>query len=305
MIYFSRPIFLFYLLFIPFLVLVHIISLKLRKKKALRFANFDAIANIRGIDLLSRNLGILLVSMVIVLLVTFSLAGMQVERTIPATSYSFAIAVDASKSMEATDFTPNRLEAAKSTALSFVDISPPSTKFAVVSFSGNSFIEQSISLDKSVLREAISGIQLSSVGGTDLNEAVITSSNLLKGENGKAVVLISDGRINVGTIDDAIKYANDNQVIVYTIGIGTVEGGNTTYGMSKMDEDALKGLSFNTGGKYLSANNTEQLQSSFNTILDLKIQKVLVDVSNYLLITAIILIALLFILINTKYAIFP
>ena len=52
MIYFAKPIFLFYLLFIPFLILAHIISLRLRRKKALRFANFDAIDKIRGIDLL-------------------------------------------------------------------------------------------------------------------------------------------------------------------------------------------------------------------------------------------------------------
>ena len=127
----------------------------------------------------------------------------------------------------------------------------------------------------------------------------------MKGEEAKATILLSDGRINVGTIDEAIKYANDNEVIVHTVGIGTIEGGETTYGLSKIDEDALTALAFNTGGEYFKAESEQQLQGAFNTVLNLKTKKVLVDISSYLLIAAIILVALVFVLINTKFAMFP
>lgn len=305
MIYFAKPIFLFFLLFAPLLVLVHFVSLRLRKKKALRFANFDAIANIKGIDLLSKNVSSLIVSCVIVILLSCSLAGMQISRTIPASSHSFSVAIDSSRSMEATDFQPNRLEAAKSTALSFVDASPEATKFAVISFSGNSFIEQPLTEDKYLAKTAIKSVQLSSVGGTDLEEAIITSANLLRGEDSKAIILISDGNINVGTIDNAIKYANENQLIVNAIGIGTEDGGKTSYGLSKIDEDALRSLAFNTKGEFYKADNIEQLQNSFSTLLELKIKNVRIDVSDYLLIAAIILFAAYFVLINNRLATFP
>lgn len=305
MIYFAKPIFLFYLLFIPILIIAHLISLRMRRRKALRFANFDAIAKIRGIDLLSKNLAVLLVSILIVALLSLSLAGMQIARTIPATDYSFVIAIDSSRSMEANDFQPNRLEAAKETAVKFVDISPPSTKFSVISFSGNAFIEETITYDKLLIKEALKNIQLSSIGGTDLNEAVITSANLLKAEDAKAIVLIGDGQINVGSLEEAIEYANENAVVIYTIGIGSSEGGETSYGLSKIDEDSLSSLAFNTGGDYFNAQNSEEIQSAMNSILDLKVRRVLIDVSDYLLIVAIILIALSFILTNTKFAEFP
>ncbi len=305
MIYFTKPVFLFFLLFVPILVVAHFVSLRLRKKRALRFANFEAIANIKGIDLLSRNIMSLIISSLIVVLLSCSLAGIQVSKISSASSFSFAIAIDASRSMEATDFSPSRLEAAKSTAISFVNIAPQSTRFAVVSFSGNSFIEQTATSDRYLVREAIKNIQLSTVGGTDLEEAVVTSSNLLKAEDGKAVILISDGNINIGTIETAIDYAKENQVIVNSIGIGSENGGDTTYGLSKIDEDSLKSLAFNTGGEYYKADSLERLQISFNTLLNLKEKQVFIDYSNYLLIAALILIILQFVLINTKFALFP
>ena len=109
-------------------------------------------------------------------------------------------------------------------AKDFVDAIPYEINIGVVSFSGSSYIEQDVSLDKSDIKNAIGNIELSGFGGTDLYEAVITSTNLLENEENKAIVLLSDGQINVGTIGDAIDYANENDVIIHTIAMGTKEG---------------------------------------------------------------------------------
>lgn len=305
MIDFTKPLYLLALLVIPLLLLIHFLTLKWKRAYALKFANFDAIARVKGVDLVSKNIFILLLTVVIILLLSFSLAGMQIERTLQASSFSFALALDSSRSMEANDFSPTRFDAAKETAQDFIDITPTGTKIAVVSFSGNSFIEEEISTDKTLIKQAIREIPLNTLGGTDLNEAVITATNLLQGESAKSIILISDGRINVGTIDDAINYANNNEVIVHTIGIGTEEGGETTYGFSTLDEDSLRGLAFNTGGEFFRATNREELSESLTNILQLENAKVKVDISSYLLMASIVLIVIKFLLVNTRYKTLP
>ncbi|MBU1103027.1 MAG: VWA domain-containing protein [Nanoarchaeota archaeon] len=302
---FIRPGYLFLLVLIPIVIFLHFLMLKRKRSHALRFANFEAIAKVKGVDLLSKNIFILILSVLIFLLLVLSLSGVKMQRTLYSSSFSFIIAVDSSTSMEAADFSPNRLEAAKETALDFVDSFPAGTRAGVISFSGNAFIEQSVTDDKDFIKRAIEEIPLSSIGGTDLSEAVITSTNLLEGEEAKAVILLSDGKINVGTIETAINYANNHDVIVHAIGIGTLEGGVTSYGLSKIDEDSLKSLAYNTEGKYFQAGTKELLRDSFNQIIELKFKKVSSDITSYLLLAAITLFLIEYILISTRFRILP
>lgn len=305
MILFTSYIYLYFLLLIPAVILIHFLTLKWKRSRALQFANFEAIAKVKGVDLLSKNILILVLTSLIIAVLVLSLAGMQIQMSLDATDFSFGITIDTSKSMEATDFPPTRFEAAKETAIDFIDLVPTATRVSVISFSGNAFIEQTLTTDKTVLKQAIAEIPLSTIGGTDLLEAIITSSNILEGEESKAIILISDGQINVGTIDDVISYATDNSVVVHTIGIGTEEGGATSFGFSKLDEESLQALSFNTGGEFFRANNKEELRESLSSILELKTKKVFVDISSLLLIIGLVLFVLEFVLINTRFKIFP
>ncbi len=302
---FTHPNYLFFLVAIPAVILIHFASLKYKKGHALRFANFDAISRIKGIDLYSKNVLILFLTIAILVLIIFSLSGMTIHRTLYSSSFSFVIAIDSSKSMEANDMVPNRMEAAKKTAINFVESSPAGSRIGIISFSGNSFIEQEVTEDKSALKRSINNIEISSIGGTDLYDAIVTSTNLLKPERAKAVILLSDGQINVGNLDDALEYADKNDVVIHSIAIGTKEGGMTSYGLSKVDEDSLKASAYNTGGKFFRAVNEKELSESFNSILTLKIRKVSFNLSPYLMIASIVIIIIDFILINTRYRTFP
>jgi len=303
---FIKPEYLFLLALIPLIIFIHFLTLRRRRSHALKFANFDAIARIKGVDILSKNISVLILTILITASLVLSLAGLNIHRTTFTSSFSFALAIDSSRSMEADDFSPNRIEAAKETALSFVESLAQGTKVAVISFSGNSYIEQSLTDDKSLLEKAISNIPISTIGGTDLSEAVITSSNLLRGEVARTIIIMSDGRINIGTVENAIAYANENDVIVHSIGIGTEEGGITSFGsLSTIDEDALKAIAHNTGGQYFRAQNKASLSQSLSSIVGLKLGKTRQDVSFYLILTALFLFILEYILVNTRYKILP
>ncbi len=302
---FSKPVYLSLFAVIPILIFLHFIMLKRKRRDAIKFANFEALSRVQGIDLLSKNIVILILTILIISAIILAAAGSSAKITMETSSTSFVLAVDASRSMEATDFTPNRLEIAKETATDFVNTLPFGTKIGLLSFSGNAFIESDMTNDRLLLKEKLRAIPLSSIGGTDIYEAVLTGSNMLKSEQTRSIIILSDGQINVGTIDDAIFYAQDNLVVVHTIGIGTEQGGETFYGLSKLDEDALKALAHNTGGSYFQASNKAEISEAFKQISEIKRQPVLIDLTSYLILFAGALACIQYILFNTKFRIIP
>lgn len=302
---FSNSRYLVLLFLVPLLIFLHFASIKFKRKHALRFANFDSIARIKGIDVYSKNIIVLVISCLILFFSVFSLSGASIRYQGALTDFSFVLAIDSSKSMEAIDFEPTRIDVAKNTAKDFVDSVPIGTKIGIISFSGNSVIEQRMTIDKLTAKDAIDNIKISVVGGTDIYNAVATASNLLSDEKHKAVILLSDGQTNVGTIGDAISYANKNNVLVNTIAMGTVEGSSTSYGLSKLDEESLMAIAYNTNGQYFIVQDSEKLKESFKSVLELKQGNISLDLSVYLLIAAILLFVLNYILVNTRFGVFP
>ena len=56
---FERPEYLFFLLAIPIMIFFHIVSLKIIRKRSIKFANFEAITRIKGVEIFSKNLTVL------------------------------------------------------------------------------------------------------------------------------------------------------------------------------------------------------------------------------------------------------
>lgn len=297
---FSHPQYLFLLFIIPLFFMIHFFSLSNKKRVALKFANFDAIAKIKGVDFFSKNIVILCLNLLIISSMVLAVSGLNIQVSKESSSFSFVVAIDASESMGADDFYPNRITVAKQTAIDFID-EAPEIRVGIVSFSGNTYIDQDMSEDKVEIKNAIDNIKIDGWGGTDLYEAVITSANLLKNEEYKSIILLSDGQINIGKLEDIIDYAQKKDVIIHAIAIGTKEGGRTTYAISKLDEDSLKSISYNTGGGYFLAEDKEALSQSFLDILKLTKKKVSIKFSDYLVLFAIILFIIEFFLANTKY----
>ncbi|MFA5856952.1 MAG: VWA domain-containing protein [Candidatus Pacearchaeota archaeon] len=266
---FANPKYLYLLFVIPIMLFFHFYSLKHLKGKSLQFANFEAIARVKGIDLYSKNIFILIVDILIISLLIFSISGLTVHKIMVSSEFSYVIAFDNSESMGATDINPTRLEASKLVANEFLDTLPEYSKVGIITFSGNSYIKEELTDNRGVIKGAISGIDLSGVGGTDLYEAISTSYSILKDEENKAVIILSDGQINTGKVEDILQNEKFNKMIVHTIAIGTKEGGETKFGISKLDEETLKALSFGTGGKSFNINSKEELKNSFSQIIPL------------------------------------
>lgn len=308
---FSNPLYLWFLVVIPLIVLAHVITLKFTTSKALKFANFRAIEYVTGRKILSKNYLLLILRLVTLFLLILAVSGIAFWYEGETSEMDFMLAIDSSGSMLARDYEPNRLESAKGAAVSFVKSLPPDTEVGVLSFAGVSFIRQRPTKDMSKVSKAIENISIELVGGTAIGSAIISSVNLFTTtEKPKVIVLLTDGQNNVGpSVEEAIRYANENHITVHTIGVGTKEGGgfaemNLTF-ISKLDPETLKMIANQTDGKYYEARNESELSEIYEEIALLGVEKIFVNLSLILLIVSMVLILVEWGLINTKYRTLP
>ncbi len=196
---------------------------------------------------------------------------------------AIVLAVDVSSSMLAEDFAPqNRLDVAKERSAAFVK-GRRDDRIALVTFAGEALTRVPITVDYPVLDQAIHDIRIGELeDGTAIGTAIATSANRLRRAPGasKVIILLTDGVNNRGRVDPltAAAAAAELGIKIYTIGIGT-EGearlpigrgpeGQLRYEMMpvQIDEDLLRDVATNTGGRYFRATDSEALRRIFEQI---------------------------------------
>lgn len=287
---FTNAIYLWGLTIIPVLIVLYFASIRYSRAMALKFANFVALSRVSGGVGEVSNISILVVRMMALICVILSISGMTIWYVGVSTNKDYIVAIDSSASMSATDFIPNRLEAAKDAAADFIDKLPINSYVGVLSFSGVSFVEHPLTQEKNLAKESISNIHSKNIGGTDLGNAIITATNLLtSSKKARSIILLTDGRSNIGIAEEtAIDYAITHKTTVNTIGIGSSnESENLTLGI---DEETLIKMANLTLGSYYYAENNDKLKNVYNEIINSqKRSKNPFDLSFILLIAALIL----------------
>ena len=313
---FTNPFYLWLLVSIPLLIITHFFVLNYLNRRAVKFANFEAVKRVTGSKLelknvktVSKNRLLLIIRTFVLLFLIISIAGPVLWYSGQSSEFDFVIAIDASSSMLADDFYPYRLDSARKASSLFVNNIKARTKIGVVSFAGTSFVEQDLTDELRKAETAINNIRIKKTGGTDIGGAITTSSNLLLTEkNARVIILLTDGQSTVGTlIDEAIEYANKNYITINTIGIGTEEGGTFIKSnlLSKLDEPTLIEIAQKTGGKYYRADSKESLTNAFEEISESSQKKISVDLSMGLIMITLALLLIEWGMINTKYRTLP
>lgn len=305
---FANPKYLLLLIAIPVLIFIHFYTLAHTRRAALKFANFEAIRRVTGGKAVSKNVILLLMRLLIITFLVLAVTGTTIWYTGLSARYDMVLAIDASSSMLADDYVPNRLEAAKNAASLFVDKVKGDVKVGLVAFSGAAFVEQEPTIDLKLVKEKISALQIQELGGTDMGQAIITSSNLLQQPGGapKIIILLTDGRSNIG-IDpiEAIERLGEENIMIFTIGIATGEGG-AVEGIAAaftIDDETLQEIADKTGGKYYHATDVKTLEDAFDEIAQFQKKKLKLDISPYLLLFAFMLLFIEWGLISTRYKI--
>lgn len=306
---FLRPVYLTFLLSIPFFIIMHFLILRHVKRRALKFANFDVIEKATGGQIMHKNVTLLIIRLCALVLLIFSVAGTTLWYNTISSDSDYVIAIDSSSSMLADDFEPSRFEAAKAAAIDFVDRLPPRASVGLIGFAGTTSVELPMTSDRSTLKEKIREMEVQNTGGTDISSAIVTSSNLLiSSELSKSIILITDGRSTSGEpVEYGIEYANNKRVSVFTIGMATEEGGQFARieAISTIDEETLQQIASNTGGKYYYAYNSDTLNQAYSDIAVDSEKKVSFALQLPLMLAALFLLFLEWGLINTRYRTLP
>ncbi|KKC50636.1 vWA domain-containing protein [Porphyromonas gulae] len=190
------------------------------------------------------------------------------------------LAMDVSGSMQAMDFKPNRLEAAKDVAISFIN-NRPNDNIGMVTFAGESFTQCPLTTDHAVLLNMVQDLQMGVLDdGTAIGMGLATAVNRLKDSKAKSrvVILLTDGSNNMGDITPrmAADIARTFGIRVYTVGVGTRGEApfpiQTEFGVRiqnvpvDIDEPTLDGIADVSGGKYFRAVDNETLNEIYKEI---------------------------------------
>ena len=201
------------------------------------------------------------------------------------------MAVDVSGSMLAKDLKPNRMEALKDVAQTFVE-NRPNDRIGLVVYAAEAYTKTPVTSDKAIILEAIKSIKYDNIlqDGTGIGMGLTTAINRLKDSKAKSkiIILLTDGVNNAGFIEPetASDIAEQYGIKVYTIGIGTNGTAEFPYAIApngkflfrmmpvEIDESLLKSIAKKTNGKYFRATSNSKLEQIYDEINKLETTKI-------------------------------
>jgi len=259
------------LFLIPLIVVVYILLLRRRRRFAIRYSSLSLVREAASHQSwLRRHLPFILILLALASLV-FALGRPVATVTVPSNQATIILAMDVSRSMCSTDIPPNRMEAAKEAALSFVRHQGTARKIGIVAFAGFAELIQPPTNDRNLLETAI--INLTTARRTAIGSAILRSIDAISEIDDRVapsdlgvtpgaipegeyvphiIVLLTDGASNAGPQPlTAAQQAIERGVRVYTIGFGTINNSSPmNCGDQFQENDPFGGQGFGFGSPF-------------------------------------------------------
>ncbi len=192
-------------------------------------------------------------------------------------SRDIMLVLDISTSMLEPDFALSgkrisRLDAVKRVVADFV-AKRADDRVGLILFGTRAYLQAPLTFDKAGVKDILFSMQAGMAGdSTSIGDAIaLALKNLRNAPQGaeKVITLLTDGENNDGSLNlaQAIKLAADENIKVYTVGVGT---SNAFFKMlsftSGVDEEGLRALAQITKGRYFRAESTSELQKVYTLI---------------------------------------
>ena len=297
---FGEPIYLYFLLIIPFLVVFYIYTNYRRRKKLRQYGDPELMAHLMpNVSKYRPDVKFWLVTAALVMVI-FMLArpqfGSKME-TVKRQGVETVVALDISNSMLAQDVTPSRLEKSKKLVSRLVETFN-NDKVAMIVFAGEAFTQLPITSDyisAKMFLETISP-SLITTQGTDIRGAIdLAMKSFTPNEGvGRAIVLITDGENHEGGAVEAAQQAAEKGVRVFVLGVGSPDGspipvegtndfrrdkdGNVV--VTKLNEQMCQEIAKAGNGMYVCVDNTNNAERALNAEIN-KLAKADVETQVY------------------------
>jgi Ca-activated chloride channel homolog len=291
---FAHISFLYLLVLIPVFTALLVLFLVWRKKALERFGEFPLILRLipefSTARLIFKFILLMLALAFLILALADPQTGSRLEK-IERRGIDVMIALDVSNSMLAEDLSPNRLERAKQAISKLID-RLDGDRIGIIVFAGKAYNQLPITTDYGAAKMFLSTISTNTVPvqGTAIADAMDLCTNSFgQSTHNKAIVIITDGEDHQGGVLEKTEAAAKKGIIVYTVGMGTPEGGpiplfngtiqtgymkdrEGTPVITHLDESLLQRIAAIGKGMYVRATNSEGGWQKIFDDLD-KIQK--------------------------------
>jgi Ca-activated chloride channel family protein len=192
------------------------------------------------------------------------------------------LAVDASRSMEALDFTVdgrpvNRMAVVKGVVGRFIE-QREGDRVGLVVFGDSAHLQSPLTVDGVAVRRMLENLVPRMAGdATAIGDAIGLAVKKLRERppGSRVLILLTDGENTSGTLSpvDASRLAALYGVRIYTVGVGSKgevpfpeDDGRIVMTDMEIDEDLLRDIAARTGGDYFLATNTQALEGIYGQI---------------------------------------
>lgn len=283
---FADPQYLWLLLLIPILAIIHIIYVVKYRKKLSKFGDVELLRQLSPYVSKYRPTVKFLLMMLALVLMIAMIARPQVGATISKekrTGIETIIALDISNSMLAEDIKPSRLERSKMLIENLID-NFKDDRIGMVVFAGDAFIQLPITSDyisAKMFLQDISPLMIENQG-TNIGEAVNLSLHSFTKDDktGKAIIIITDGEDHEGEALKKAEKAAMQGIKVFVLGIGSIQGAPIPLGngdflkdnkgevvMTALNEDMCRNVAEAGKGVYIHVDNTSFVESRLDAEL--------------------------------------
>lgn len=230
------------------------------------------------------------------ILVVFAVMGPQKEIgevEVKGEGLDIFVLLDTSKSMLSQDIMPSRMARAKKITKEIIN-QLDGDRIGFIPFSSSAYVQMPLTIDYDLADMFLEVVDTDMIsgGGSDVGQAIKLATQSFKeaATGDQVIIILSDGEEHDNETEKVLKSLAGENLKIYTVGIGTTEGGlipeynkdgtkilgykrdeNGKTVMTKLNENLLRSLAKETEGKYYkSALDIDEVNSLMHQISKLK-----------------------------------
>jgi Ca-activated chloride channel family protein len=207
---------------------------------------------------------------------------LESRQEVVSPGYDLMLAVDASRSMEALDFTlegrrVNRMAVVKGVVGRFIE-QRHGDRVGLIVFGDGAYLQAPLTVDGAAVRAMLEEVVPRMAGdATAIGDAIGLAVKKLRErpEGSRVLVLLTDGENTAGSLPpiEAARLARKYGVRIYAVGVGSKgkvpfpgPGGRITMEDMQIDEALLADMAAVTGGAFYMATDTQALEAIYRRI---------------------------------------
>ena len=208
-------------------------------------------------------------------------------ETVKREGVDIVFAIDVSKSMDAEDIAPSRLEKSKQLVRQILG-GLGSDRVGIIAYAGSAFPQLPITTDYAAAKMFLQALNTDMISsqGTAIGDAIDLATTYYDDDNqtNRVLFIISDGEDHEGNVESIADEAAEKGIRIYTIGVGTQKGGpipikrngvvqnykkdqNGETVITKLNPVTLQEIASEADGDYIEGNVTDNVTKTVQDLL--------------------------------------